>query len=330
MARDSRRARCRTSRASGPGPPWWLVVSVSPSADVELPRPPDRPRRLVYFGTPAAAVPPLDALVGAGLDVVLVVSRADRRRGRRADLSPSPVKARALDLGLEVTTDIYRALDVGADCGIVVAYGRLIPTEVLAQIHMLNVHFSLLPRWRGAAPVERALLAGDNCTGVCLMGLEPSLDTGPLYRSDELTIGPDETADQLRERLVVLGAAQLVDALHGGLGEPTPQSGEPVYAAKIGRDDLELHYEHPASELHRVVRVGGAWTTFRGRLLKVHQAAPVLLPAPGPIGVLNGLTVRCAEGGLALEVVQPEGKARLDAASWANGARPLPGEKLGA
>ena len=300
-----------------------------PRADESiLPLPPDRPTRLVYFGTPAAAVPPLQALLAARFDVALVVSRADRRRGRRAEPTPSPVKAAALDAGLEVTTEIERALEVGADCGVVVAYGRLIPTPVLAELPMLNLHFSLLPRWRGAAPVERALLAGDNETGVCLMALEPTLDTGPVYRRDVVPIEAGETAHDLRERLVAVGAQQLVRALSEGLGTPVAQEGEPVHAAKIHRDDLRLDFLRPAAELERIVRVGGAWTTFRGKLLKIHHAtvAAALDLAPGAI---EGTAVGCGEGALDLSIVQPEGKARVDAPAWVNGARLEPHERLG-
>jgi methionyl-tRNA formyltransferase len=294
-----------------------------------LPLPPDRPHRLVYFGTPDAAVPPLRALLEAGFDVPLVVSRADRRRGRRAEPTPSPVKAAALAAGIPVSTDIADALEVGADCGVVVAFGRLIPTEVLARLPMLNVHFSLLPRWRGAAPVERAILAGDAETGVCLMALEPTLDTGPVYRTDVVAIGGEESADELRARLVELGSRQLVDALRSGLGTPAPQQGEAVHAAKITRDDLRLDWSRPAAELSRVVRVGGAWTSFRGALLKVHTADVAPGPAPGPPGTLDGVLVACEDAALRLETVQPEGRSRVDAAAWVNGARLEAGERLG-
>jgi methionyl-tRNA formyltransferase len=301
-------------------------VSETP-AEPPLPAPPDTPRRLVYFGTPEAAVPPLLALLEAGFDVPLVVSRADRRRGRRAEATPSPVKAAALAAGIEVTTKIDRALEVGADCGIVVAFGRLIPATVLAELPMLNVHFSLLPRWRGAAPVERAMLAGDEVTGVCLMALEPTLDTGPVYRQDIITIGDHETSGELRERLVELGSRQLVEALGAGLGPPELQEGEPVHAAKISRDDLHLAWNAPAAQLHRIVRVGGAWTSFRGKLLKVHAAT--VTDDQAPVGELGGVSVGCGEGSIVLDVVQPEGKARVDAAAWVNGARLQPGERLG-
>src|SRR5262245_12686078 len=175
------------------------------------------------------AVPPLRALVEAGFDVALVVSRADARRGRGGALSPSPVKAAALDLGLAVTDRVDDLLDLDPrpPLGVVVAFGRLIRPHVLAAVPMVNVHFSPLPRWRGAAPVERAIRAGDARTGVCLMDVEEGLDTGGVYRRAGVDIGPDETADELRARLVAIGTEQLVDALASGLGEPVPQEGEP-------------------------------------------------------------------------------------------------------
>jgi methionyl-tRNA formyltransferase len=130
----------------------------------------------------------------------------DRRRSRRAAPSPTPVKEAALELGIAVSDQISDALTVDADCGVVVAYGKLIDTKVLSLLPMINVHFSLLPRWRGAAPVERALLAGDKKTGVCVMGLEPELDTGPVYRQREMNIKPTVTATELRDELASLGA----------------------------------------------------------------------------------------------------------------------------
>ncbi|HRA35850.1 MAG TPA: methionyl-tRNA formyltransferase, partial [Acidimicrobiales bacterium] len=135
----------------------------------------------MYFGTPEIAVPPLRALAAAGFDVALVVTGADKRRGRRGAPTPTPVKAAALELGVEVTDDPDRAATVGADLGVVVAYGRILRRPLLERIPLVNLHFSLLPRWRGAAPVERAILAGDTTTGVCVMAVEEGLDTGPVY-----------------------------------------------------------------------------------------------------------------------------------------------------
>ena len=278
--------------------------------------------RLAYLGSPAAAVAPLRALVGAGHDVALVVTQPDRRRGRGGAMLPTPVKALATELGLPVTDRVDDVLDLGAELGVVVAFGRLIKPHVLAVLPMVNVHFSLLPRWRGAAPVERAILAGDERTGVCLMALEEGLDTGPVYRRDVVDIGPDETADQLRDRLVELGTAQLVSALAEGLGIPEPQSGEPTYATKLTPEDLHLDWSLPAEQLERVVRVGHAWTTFRGRRLLVRRACAHRVTG-------EGLAVPASAGVLELLEVQPEGKGPMAAADWARGARWQDGDRLG-
>jgi methionyl-tRNA formyltransferase len=285
--------------------------------------------RLVYLGTPEIAVPPLRALVGAGHDVALVVTRADRRRGRGSATSASPVKAAALQLGLSVSDDVDDVLDVGAERGVVVAFGRLIKPHVLAAVPMINVHFSLLPRWRGAAPVERALLAGDDVTGVCVMAVDETLDTGAVYARREIPIGPDVTAAELRVELVDVATGLLVDLLADPLPEPVPQVGEPTYANKIDPAELQLDWHEPAAELDRWVRVGGAWTTFRGRRLKVHDVE--VLEGPGDPGVLgdDATTVGTGAGSLRLVTVQPEGKAPMTWRDFANGAHPLAGERLG-
>lgn len=285
--------------------------------------------RLVFLGTPDAAVAPLRALVGAGHDVVLVVTRADKRRGRGTELSPSPVKAAALELGLPVTSEVDAVLGAGPDLGVVVAFGRIIKPHVLSGVPMVNLHFSLLPRWRGAAPVERAILAGDAETGVCVMEVEEGLDTGGVYALERTAIGAEETADELRARLVSIGTTLLVDTLArpGGLGIPAPQEGEPTYAAKVTVDDLLLDWTRPAAGLARLPRVGKAWTTFRGRRLLV-LSARVAASGAAP-GELDGTVVGTAEGGLELLSVQPEGKAAMAAPAWRNGAHPKPGERLG-
>ena len=276
--------------------------------------PPDEIRRIVYLGTPGLAVPPLQALVDAGYEIPLVVSRADARRGRGKDLMPSPVKAAAMALGLPVTDQLADVDEVEADLAVVVAYGRIIPKAMLDRLAFVNIHFSLLPRWRGAAPVERAILAGDDVTGVCLMDLDEALDTGAIYRRTETPIDADETLDELRGRLVEIGTTQLVDALAEGLGTPVPQEGEPVYAAKITADEREIDWSLPAVAIHRRVRVGGAFTTWNGKRFKIHRTR---LVAPGDAGVV----VPTTDGHLELLEVQAEGKPRMEAAAWANGAR---------
>jgi methionyl-tRNA formyltransferase len=273
------------------------------------------------------AVPPLRGLVEAGFDVAVVVSGADRRRGRGAATSPSPVKAAALELGLPVTSRVDDVLEAGADLGVVVAYGRLVRPHVLAAVPMVNVHFSLLPRWRGAAPVERALLAGDEETGVCLMQLEEGLDTGPVYGCERVPIGPEETLDELRGRLVEVGTGLLLRSLEEGLGQATPQEGEVTYAAKLDPAELHLEWARPAPELHRVVRLGRAWTTFRDARLRVLRARVV--DGAGSPGELAGSVVVAGEGALDLLEVQPEGRRPMPAAAWLAGARPRPGERLG-
>ncbi|CAB4587505.1 MAG: methionyl-tRNA formyltransferase [Actinobacteria bacterium] len=298
---------------------------VDPAAHpVVEPALPATPHRLVYLGTPAMAVPPLRALVTAGFDVALVVTRVDTRRGRGTDTSPSPVKAAALELGIPVSHDVDDVLAADADLGVVVAFGRLIRPHLLAGLPFVNLHFSLLPRWRGAAPVERALLAGDDRTGVCLMRLEAGLDTGPVHARVEVPITADATGDSLRRLLVDVGTDLLVDQLRHGIGPGTVQDGEVTYAAKLTTDDLHLDWSRPAVERHRQVRLGGAWTTWRGKRLKVHAAD--LLDGDG---VGAEVAADGAVGGLRLTTVQPEGKGPMSWRDLANGARITAPEILG-
>ena len=303
------------------------------SASASAPAPGLR-RRLVYLGTPELAVLPLRALVAAGHDVRLVVTRPDRRRGRGAATSPSPVKAEAEHLGIPVAHSVDAVPGAGATLGVVVAYGRIIPERVLASVPMVNLHFSLLPRWRGAAPVERAILAGDAVTGVSVMALEPTLDTGPVYVSESVPIEPGEHVQPLRGRLVEIGSRLVVDLLARDLPEPRPQEGEPVYAEKIEPQELELHWDRSADELSRVVRLDRAFTTWRGRRLRVLEAevaAPPVGAAARTVvpGALAGDVVAAGEGALRLIRVQPEGRTAMEAATWVRGARPAPGERLG-
>ncbi len=263
--------------------------------------------RLVYLGTPAMAVPPLRALVGAGHDVVLAITGADKRRGRGGSTSPSPVKAAALELDIDVSHDVDDAIRADADLGVVVAFGRIVKPHVLAELAMVNLHFSLLPRWRGAAPVERAVLAGDEMTGVCVMALEEGLDTGGVYARVDVPIGPDVNADELRAELVDVGSRLLVETLDRGLGDPQPQVGVPTYAAKIDAGERRIDWSQPVGQIHRLIRVGGAWTTFRGARIKIHAADLV-------------------DGTIVPTVIQPEGKQRIDAEAWRHGARPADDE----
>ncbi len=296
--------------------------------------PPHRPRRLAFLGTPEAAVPSLRALVAAGFDVALVVSQPDRRRGRGQATSPTPVKVAALELGLPVTDRTDDVLEAGVELGVVVAYGEILRASVLDAVPMVNVHFSLLPAWRGAAPVERALLAGEATTGVCVMEVVEALDAGGVHARAEVPITSTSTAGGLRAQLADVGAEVLVRTLEEGLGRPEPQVGEPTYAKKITSEDLHLDWTRPAVELDRVVRVGGAWTTFRDKRLRIWSAAGAEGDAaavePGLVDVTDGdVVVAAGTGGLVLREVQPEGKARQPAADWANGARLTPDDRLG-
>jgi methionyl-tRNA formyltransferase len=276
------------------------------------------------------AVPFLRGLHGSEWPIDLVVSRPDRRRRRNADPEPSPVKALALDLGLPTSDDPADLVDAGVDLAVVVAYGRIIKPDVLEHVPMVNVHFSHLPRWRGAAPVERAILAGDETTGVDLMVVEEGLDTGGLYARHQTDIGDHETASELAARLVGLGVPLLLDALRMGLRDPQPQEGEPTYAEKIDPAELRIDWNRPTLEIHRLVRIEKAWTTFRGKRLKVLAGHP--LPGDLPPGAMDlGLPVEVGtgQGTFRLDIVQPEGKAPMKAKEWAQGARIEPGEWLG-
>ena len=273
--------------------------------------------KLVYLGTPDMAVPPLRALVEAGHEVALVVTRADKRRGRGGATTPSPVKAAALELGLPVThqvDDAIAAAEGGAELGVVVAFGQIIKPHVLAALPMVNLHFSLLPRWRGAAPVERAILAGDDLTGVCVMRVEEGLDTGGVYGVRRVPVSDTVTADELRTVLVAAGAELLVETLATPvaewIGEAYPQDGEVTYAAKFSADDFEIDWAVPVVDIHRLIRVGGAWTTFRSKRLKIHAADLV-------------------DGRIVPTLVQPEGRPVMTFDAWRNGARPEPTELFG-
>ncbi len=291
---------------------------------------PTYPKRLVYLGTPALAAEPLRSLVDAGFDVALVITRVDKRRGRGSDLAPSPVKAAAIELGLPVSHNVQDVLTVGADLGVVVAFGQLIKPHILEALPMVNLHFSLLPRWRGAAPMERALLAGDKETGVGLMQLEEGLDTGPLFAEVRTTISSDDTGDSLRDCLTAIGSEMLVRCLRTGLGTPTPQVGDPTYAAKLSMNDLRIDWSLPASVIDRVIRLGGAWTTADGRRLKVVSATIQPGDPISATGQLVGAVVQTGDGLLRIDRVRPEGKGVMGTKDWLNGAgRSLENSVLG-
>jgi methionyl-tRNA formyltransferase len=257
--------------------------------------------RLVFLGSPDAAVASLEALIAAGHDVALVVTQPDRRRGRGADLIPTPVKAAAREHGIPTTEVVDDALGVGAELGVVVAFGKIIKPHVLEALPMINVHFSLLPRWRGAAPVERAILAGDRETGVCIMRVDVGLDTGDVFACERVALEDEISSDALTAKLADHGARLLVRTLEAGLTGAKPQEGEPTYAAKITPDELRLDLSLPADELVRVTRLGRAWTTAGGKRLIVWRAR------------VND------DGAFEPVEVQPEGKGRMAYADWARG-----------
>lgn len=288
-------------------------------------------RSIVFLGTPAPAARVLRALLDAGLSPEAVVTRSDVRRGRGGTTSPSPVKSVAVASGIPVHHDVdfLRERAPGTVLGVVVAYGRIIPQDVLDVAPMVNLHFSLLPRWRGAAPVERAILAGDGVTGVCLMEVVAELDAGGVYARREVPVG-DSDADELTAHMADVGAAMLVELLTGPPVAASPQHGEVTYAAKISPADAVIDWGDDAAAVVRRVRAVRAHTTLGGRRLIVHAARiadPVDAPvdasdrkiAPGSCGA--DAVVVCGSGAVELLRVQPEGKAVLDARQWRLGRR---------
>lgn len=289
-------------------------------------------RSIAYLGTPDVAVAPLRALVAAGVRIAVVVTGPDKRRGRGSQTSPSPVKAAAIELGLRVEHDLRAVTESGVDLAVVVAYGRLIPVDVLRVVPMVNVHFSLLPRWRGAAPVERALLAGDSETGVCIMRVVEGLDEGEVYDTVTIPIRPDHTLTSLRNELVAASAAPLVGLVTGGAPRGREQSGDVVYARKIRPEELRLQWTEPAERVWATTRLETAWfmhgdkrvRVAQARIAKETRAAPGAdAPVPGTVLQIdrNGVVVACGTGAVVLERVRPEGKRDMTAHEWAQGAR---------
>lgn len=307
--------------------------------------------RLVFAGTPEVALPSLAALAASSHDVVAVVTRPDAPAGRGRGLRPSPVKAYALEHGIEVLTpasprdpgfgDALRSL--APDCCPVVAYGALLPPSVLGvpRHGWVNLHFSLLPAWRGAAPVQRAIMAGDEVTGATTFLIEAGLDTGPVLGTMTEAVRRDDTAGTLLDRLAHAGAPLLVatmDALAAGTATPVPQPAEGVsHAAKVEVADAEVDWRAPAFAVDRRIRgctpAPGAWTTFRGARLKLGPVAPDPggpTAAPGElVATKAAVHVGTATGPVRLGEVQPHGKRPMPADAWARGVRIEAGERLG-
>jgi methionyl-tRNA formyltransferase len=301
--------------------------------------------RVVYLGTPAAAVPPLEALLASSHQVVAVVTRPDKPRDHRGGRpAPSPVRQAAEAAGLPVLTPA-RGRDperpgqlaaLAADVGFTTAFGYLLPDPVLQAFPrgVLNLHFSLLPAYRGAAPVQRALLDGVERTGVCTFQIDEGMDTGPLLDCSEVTVLDGEDAGSLTARLAEVGAdlvLETLDGLEAGTLRARPQPAGGSLAPKVDPAEARLDFKEPVRRLVAAVRAftpsPGAWTTFRGRRLKVARAAPAPRGAPGlatgqlGVGPRGELLAGAADGAVELLAVQPEGRRAMSGAEFARGAR---------
>ena len=301
--------------------------------------------RIVFAGTPEYAVPSLRAVLDRG-EVVAVYTQPDRPAGRGRGLQASPVKIEALARGIDVlqpetlrtqvSRDALRALK--PDVMVVVAYGLLLPPKILEipRHGCWNVHASLLPRWRGAAPIQRAIEAGDRETGVCLMQMEQGLDTGPVLLCQKTPVGADETAGQLHDRLARLGAQTLSDGLgllRAGIKPvaiPQPTDDRVAYAHKLEKTEAKLDWTQPADVLARKVRAFNPWpmaeAMLEGERVRIHAARPMALMHKLPPGRLllagkTGLDVACGEGALRITMLQREGGRAITAADWVNARR---------
>ncbi|WP_085529581.1 methionyl-tRNA formyltransferase [Kocuria massiliensis] len=300
--------------------------------------------RVLYAGTPETAVPPLEALLAAGLDVVGVLTRNDAPVGRKRVMTPSPVARRAEELGLPVIKsgayddEAHQAVtDLAPDIAAVVAYGAILPSRALDALEhgWINLHFSVLPAWRGAAPVQRALMAGERELGASVFQIEKGMDTGPVYKTLTETASDDDTAGTMLHQLSISGGALLAEVI-GDVSQgrivATPQSGEPTYAAKLTLQDGRIDWSGSAADVAAQVRgvtpEPGAWTELNGQRVKmqgirqVHDAAD---PAPPGTARLEHrtMTVACGVGRVSVERLQPAGKKMMAAADWARGAGQL-------
>lgn len=307
--------------------------------------------RLVFAGTPEVALPSLDALLASRHEVAAVVTRPDAPAGRGRRLHASPVAERAVAAGVEVLKPerardpafLGRLRELAPDCCPVVAYGALVPPAALEipRHGWVNLHFSLLPAWRGAAPVQHAVLHGDPVTGASTFQLEAGLDTGPVFGMMTEEIRPGDTSGDLLDRLAHAGAGLLVatlDAVEDGTARPQPQPAEGVsLAPKLTVEDARIVWAEPAFAVDRRVRActpaPGAWTTFRGDRVRLGPVRP--LPdsaplAPGEVAVdrAHGARVGTATVPVQLREVRPAGKRAMPAADWLRGVRPEPGERL--
>lgn len=311
------------------------------------------PLDIIFAGTPEFAVPSLAALIDAGHRISAVYTQPDRPAGRGRKLQISPVKELALSRGIPVhqptslkrdpqAVDTLRAL--GADLMVVVAYGLLLPTSVLEapRLGCVNVHASLLPRWRGAAPIQRAVLAGDDLSGICIMQMEAGLDTGPVFHRVTTPLAPRETGGSLHDRLAQLGARALVDALPAiadGSHPPRPQEDAGVtYAHKLTKDEAVIDWTRDALAIERLVRAFDPWPVAQTRVEDavvriwdaVAEPATAISAPPGQVIAADraGILVATGAGALRITRLQPPGKKPMSAADYLN-ARRLDGVRLG-
>jgi len=311
--------------------------------------------RLVFAGTPGFARTILQALLDAGHDIALVLTQPDRPAGRGLKLKPSEVKVLALDRNLPVhqpeslkTPGARDAIAAArAQAMVVAAYGLILPQAVLDSVSLgcINVHASLLPRWRGAAPIQRAIQAGDPETGISIMRMEEGMDTGPIYLRASIRIGPDDSAHSLHDKLAHLGGLCIVRALTGieaGTLEPIAQALDGItYASKISKDEAELNWRLGAVELDRQVRAFDSFpvaqTHLRGEIVRVWRSHPLDRPPGSPAaaaGVVASVTdarilVHCGTGYLALDELQRSGGKRLPVHEFLRGCPVAQGEQLG-
>ena len=300
--------------------------------------------RVVFMGTPTFSVPALHAIHAAGHEILRVYTRPPAASGRGLKQTPSPVQSAANALGLEIqapqnfkspeTFEAFAALE--SELAVVVAYGLILPQSVLEvpRLGCWNIHASLLPRWRGAAPVQRAIMAGDKKTGVAIMQMEAGLDTGPVLETRETPITADDTSESLHARLADLGAAAITEAMEVAdelTCVPQPDYGV-CYADKIDKAEARIDWTRPAREIDCHIRglspFPGAWFEVDSTRVKVLAATPVDVNGPAGRVMTDAPVIACGTGGVRLERVQRAGKAAMDAANFMNGGLIVPGQRL--
>ncbi len=306
-------------------------------------------RKVIFAGTPDFAATALRAIAEAGFDIPLVLTQPDRPKGRGMKLQASPVKETALELGFQVAQpeslksesaqEMLRAAE--ADIMVVAAYGLLLPQAVLdiPRYGCLNIHASLLPRWRGAAPIQRAIEAGDSETGICIMQMDAGLDTGAVISRHPCPILPGDNAQTLHDKLAEIGARAIVaDLQHYSQRNAQPQPKHGItYAHKLSKADAQIDWTQPAEAIERRIRafnpVPGAWCDYHGKPLKIWAAQAC--PANGAVGSVlqadkNGIQVACGSGSLLIQTLQPAGSARMEAAAFLAGHPVAVGSRFGA